>query len=382
MKTNCPTKKLGEVCEIKKGKNPPLHDLQSKGFLPYLSAKFLRGTQQSKFADPNDKKSVLVSSEDLIIICDGSKSGDIFSGFEGILSSTMGRIDTDKYAIDKKYLWYYIIKNFDNLNTGKKGAAIPHLDYKVFNNLIIPLPLLEEQKRIVKLLEEKLRKVKETIRLRQDAIVDTEKILSTKLSEIFTVGKEKGWEEKELGDIVEFQNGKAHEQHIKPDGAFKVINSKFISSNGIIYKESDKQLTPLVKNDVVMVMSDVPNGKTLAKCYLVESDDTYTLNQRIGCFRVKNNKELDAKYLFIQLNRNEQLLSYDKGRGQTNLRKNDILEIKISIPDLITQEKIVKELDELSVRVAELRALQEEQLADLKSLERAYLHEAFNGELV
>ena len=47
-----------------------------------------------------------------------------------------------------------------------------------------------------------------------------------------------------------------------------------------------------------------------------------------------------------------------------------------------TQEKIVKELDELSARVAELRALQETQLADLKSLERAYLHEAFNGELV
>lgn len=43
---------------------------------------------------------------------------------------------------------------------------------------------------------------------------------------------------------------------------------------------------------------------------------------------------------------------------------------------------IVKELDELSECVAELRAAQDEQLTDLKSLELAYLHEVFNGELV
>ena len=69
------------------------------------------------------------------------------------------------------------------------------------------------------------------------------------------------------------------------------------------------------------------------------------------------------------------------GGAQPNLSQTILKQFSIPLPDLKTQEKIVKGLDELSVQVAKLRTLQDEQLADLKSLERAYLHEAFNGEL-
>lgn len=110
-------------------------------------------------------------------------------------------------------------------------------------------------------------------------------------------------------------------------------------------KFSNKQICPLFTNDILMVMSDLPNGRALAKCYLVEADDRYTLNQRIGALSVKNQDVVDTKYLFYILNRNEQLLRYDNGVDQTNLKKNDILSIRIPVPEMDVQKQIVEMLD-------------------------------------
>lgn len=93
-----------------------------------------------------------------------------------------------------------------------------------------------------------------------------------------------------------------------------------------------------------MVMSDLPNGRALAKCFLVDKDDLYTLNQRVGSFVVNDNKVV-VKFLFYILNRNRQLLQYDNGVDQTNLRKSDILNILIPIPSLAEQHRIVSILD-------------------------------------
>jgi len=101
-----------------------------------------------------------VANGDLIIICDGSKSGDVFSGFEGVLSSTMGRVDFDKKQVEKMYLELFLKTKFDLFNSSKKGAAIPHLDFNIFNNLEIPLPPIAEQKKIVARLDSLSEKIK------------------------------------------------------------------------------------------------------------------------------------------------------------------------------------------------------------------------------
>lgn len=147
-----------------------------------------------------------------------------------------------------------------------------------------------------------------------------------------------------LKDIVKFRNGKGHEKEVVDNGNYVVINSKFVSTGGKIKKYVNTQLVPLDKEDIVMVMSDLPNGKALAKCYYVEENGKYTLNQRIGGFRLLSNSLL-SKFLYYILDRNSQLLRYDNGADQTNLRKEDILKIKIPVPSLAEQERIVKILD-------------------------------------
>ncbi len=145
--------------------------------------------------------------------------------------------------------------------------------------------------------------------------------------------------------MIEFRNGKGHEKDIVDTGKYIVVNSKFISTSGEVKKYTDKQICPLFEGDILMVMSDLPNGRALAKCYLVEENGKYTLNQRIGAFTVKDTSVVLIKYLFYVLNRNKQLLRYDNGVDQTNLRKNDILEIMIPVPSVEEQNRIVAILD-------------------------------------
>ena len=110
-------------------------------------------------------------------------------------------------------------------------------------------------------------------------------------------------------------------------------------------KYSNKQICPLYTDDIVMVMSDLPNGRALAKCFVVEENDKYSLNQRIGAFHVKDENIITTKFLYYVLNRNRQLLRYDNGVDQTNLRKDDILDIQIPLPSISEQRHIVTILD-------------------------------------
>lgn len=152
-----------------------------------------------------------------------------------------------------------------------------------------------------------------------------------------------------LRNYVDFLNGKGHEKAIDENGKYIVVNSRFISTDGRVKKYSNTQITALFKESILMVMSDLPNGKALAKCYFVDKNDTYTLNQRICSLTVKKNKEVEPKFLYYYLMRNQQLLKYDNGVDQTNLKKDQILDVIIPEIPLTEQRRIVDILDRFDI---------------------------------
>ena len=127
-----------------------------------------------------------------------------------------------------------------------------------------------------------------------------------------------------------------------------------------------------------MVMSDVPNGKTLAKCFIVDKDDTYSLNQRICAIR---SSTFETRFLYFQLNRHKYLLAFNNGENQTNLRKNDILNCPLFVPSRSEQKTIIAKLDALSLETKKLEKIYEQKLADLEELKKSVLKQAFAGEL-
>ena len=149
------------------------------------------------------------------------------------------------------------------------------------------------------------------------------------------------WEEKRLGDVVDYENGKAHENEIDEEGDFIVVNSKFISTDGEVVKRTNTPYCLADKEDILMVLSDVPNGRAIAKCFFVDQSGKYTVNQRICRLRSNN---VNSKLLFYLVNRNPYFLSFDDGVKQTNLKKNEVLECPLMIPSSPIEQKKITDL--------------------------------------
>ncbi len=171
------------------------------------------------------------------------------------------------------------------------------------------------------------------------------------------------WNVLKLKEIARFTNGKAHEQYISETGKFIVVNSKFISSDGLVIKRTNKCLSLLNVGDIAMVMSDVPKGKALAKCFLVEKINTYTLNQRICALTPS---KINGKFLFYILNRNSYFLGFDSGVGQTNLRKEEVVNCPIQVPSEKEQLKIVELLEKVDLKLS-TELLNKKSLLSLKN---------------
>ena len=181
------------------------------------------------------------------------------------------------------------------------------------------------------------------------------------------------WEQKTIGDIFTFVNGKAHEQDVADAGKYIIVNSKYISTDGLVQKYSEKQMCPLYKNDIVMVMSDVPNGKAMSKCLLIDENDKYTLNQRICALR---NIEFPLFFL-AQINRNQYFMKFDDGVKQTNLRKDDVLLCPVYLTSKSEQKKIAEFLSLVNKRIEQQRKLVE----TLKRYKRGLLFDVFNKKI-
>jgi type I restriction enzyme S subunit len=232
-----------------------------------------------------------------------------------------------------KFFYYYFINHQGNESLKKLNASstIGALYKNDVKNLSVYVPLLNEQQKIANCLSS-LDNVITTETEKLENLKDHKKGL---LQQLFPVNGETkpqfrfpefkndgDWVETTLDDVADYENGKAHEKEISATGKYKVVNSKFISTEGRVVKYTDSANLKANVGDVLMVLSDIPNGKAIAKCFYVDKEDTYTVNQRI-CKITPT--DIDNKFLFYIQNRNSYFLAFDDGVKQTNLRKDTVL---------------------------------------------------------
>lgn len=147
------------------------------------------------------------------------------------------------------------------------------------------------------------------------------------------------WPIRRLLDLCYFIPGKAHEPFIDPLGDYICVNSKFISTEGQVAKACNKNVTPARLGDILMVMSDLPNGRALAKCFLVYEDYKYAVNQRVCILRPKAGN--DPQLLFHILNRNPYFLSFDDGVNQTHLLNPTFQKCEVAVPDDLPEQQAI-----------------------------------------
>ena len=124
---------------------------ESEGeLLPYLEVKYLRTGKEPKIINSG----VIVDKGEKLILVDGENSGEVFlANNRGYKGSTMKILNISNAFIDK-YIFLFIYSCKEGFRKNKTGAAIPHLDKKRLFETPLPIPPLQEQKRIVEKLDE------------------------------------------------------------------------------------------------------------------------------------------------------------------------------------------------------------------------------------
>ncbi|MGI8547367.1 MAG: restriction endonuclease subunit S [Gemmatimonadaceae bacterium] len=181
------------------------------------------------------------------------------------------------------------------------------------------------------------------------------------------------WTVKLLPEVCRFRGGKAHEQFISESGQFVCVNSKFISTDGAIRKYSSENFCSAKVGDVLMVMSDLPNGRALAKAFLVDQDDLYAVNQRVCALTPYHDC---PKYLFYVLSRNPYFLNFDDGVSQTHLLNRVFQKCPLPFPPTkAEQETIAEALSDADALIESLEQL----LAKKRQLKQGAMQELLTG---
>ena len=134
--------RLNAVCQLTDG-------LKTIGKQCLLDAKYLRGKSSKTIVEQGK----LVYKGDNIMLVDGENSGEVFIvPQDGYMGSTFKQLWIS-FSMYEPYVLAFIQFYKETLRNSKKGAAIPHLNKELFYGLIIGIPPLQEQKRIVQKIE-------------------------------------------------------------------------------------------------------------------------------------------------------------------------------------------------------------------------------------
>ena len=135
--------RLNAVCQLTDG-------LKTIGKQCLLVAKYLRGKSSETIVEQGK----LVYKGDNIILVDGENSGEVFIvPQDGYMGSTFKQLWISS-SMYEPYVLAFLQFYKETLRNSKKGAAIPHLNKELFYGLIIGIPPLQEQRRIVQKIEQ------------------------------------------------------------------------------------------------------------------------------------------------------------------------------------------------------------------------------------
>ncbi len=389
MKKKWQIKALGEVCEIIKGRKPILKPERTNGDLPYLVAKVMRGRAEAEYASVNDPNSITVRVDETIIICDGSNSGEVFTGFHGILSSTMGKI-SKKVELDDNYLRAFLASTFEIFNGAKIGSAIPHLDKEAMYRLAFPLPPLPEQQRIVALLDEAFAGLATAKANAERNLQNARAIIESHLQFVFSQRGE-GWEENtmDLSELCELIVDCEHKTAPVQDEGIPSIRTPNIGKGKLlldgvnrvsedIYKAWSRRAEP--KPGDLILAREAPAGNVA----VIPDGARVCLGQRTVLIRPKADifDPFFLAYRLLEPKMQEKLLGHSRGATVQHVNMKDIRALNVGpIPPLRTQQEISGAINFISAEGEHLTRLYERKLVALEELKKSLLHQAFNGEL-
>jgi type I restriction enzyme S subunit len=254
-----------------------------------------------------------------------------------------------------------------------------------FLNVEIPLPPLAEQQRIAARIEALARRVEEARGLRREAGEEAETLFKAELHGIFESLNHS------LNALGDFATQITDGPHITPqymdtgvpfvtvrniaDRRLDLTNLKYISQKD--HEEFCRRIKP-ERGDVLYTK----DGTLGTPCY-VDTDAEFSFFVSVALIKPIRD-QLDGRYLAYILDApqvHDQVAEGKTGAVLAHIVLRAIKAIRIPIPPLKNQHRIVTYLDNLKAKADDLRRLQAETQKELDAMMPSILAKAFAGEL-
>jgi type I restriction enzyme S subunit len=275
------------------------------------------------------------------------------------------------------------------------GLTRVGLSQYALDNLEVPRPPVEEQRAIAAFLDRETAKI-DALVAEQRRLMDLlreqrQAVISHAVTKGLTPDapmKDSGvewlgevpahWSLDRLQLHCRFISGRAHEPFVDADGEHICVTSRFVSTEGAAQRLCSVNLEPAVHGDSLVVMSDLPNGRALAKAFFVQDERSYAINQRVCALRPT---KAHPRYLYFLIDRSPELLQHDDGMNQTHLSNSDFLKPRFPFPPIEEQVAIARYLDQHVVGMSQLIADADDLITLLMERRAALITAAVTGQI-
>lgn len=394
-------KRLGDVCTIARGGSPrPIQKFltDAEDGVSWVKISDASASTKYIFVTAEKIKPAGVSRSRLVHDGDFLLSNSMSFGRPYIMRTTGcihdGWLVLSSYqgALDQEFLYFVlgsqlVYRQFDRLAA---GSTVRNLNIELASRVVIPIPPMQEQQRIVAILDEAFAGI-------AAAKANTEKSLQS-ARELFenhhqSVFSQRGpdWREMPLGELGAFRNGVNYTKQSKGNlvrvvGVKDFKNGFFVPMEALDSVQLDGRLNPidaLEENDILIVRSN-GNPALIGRCLLagpLEGEichSGFTIRLRLS------EAGLSPRYLchFLKTPVVRRGLT-DGGTGANirSLNQQMLSSLVVPIPPMTEQASIVERLESLANNMTQLADVYLQKLAALDELKQSLLAKAFAGEL-
>lgn len=367
---------IDELFNIRKGRKMnevAIADDSSISKVRYLQIEDLRDANNLKYCEAKED-AIIVSSKDIVIAWDGANAGTSNFGLEGAIGSTLARLSPKKDGLFIPYVGRFLQFNEPYLRATCTGATIPHVHRQSLEDLVVPLPSLEMQKKIIITLDQ----AQELINKRKQQIELLDEFLQSVFLDMFgdPAVNPKEWATLTIRQISKVLSDGPFGSNLKTehycDSGVRVIRlqnigvNEFLDGDGAYVSHEHyntiKKHTCFPGDIIIGTMGD-PN---LRACRLPNSIDK-AIN-KADCVQLRVDDRLaTSEYICTLLNMPQTLIMAShliRGQTRTRISMGRLAGLEIPVPPITIQDefscvynRVKNEKDNLEVAVAKIQNL-------------------------
>lgn len=379
--------KLGDVCKIQSGGTPSRAESAywDNGSIPWVKIsdirdKYLNNTEEYITEAGMENSSAKIFPAGTILYTIFATLGEVcILNINASTNQAIAGIQVESDLVFKDYLYYYLLSQKDTVSKMGRGVAQNNINMKMLREFEVPLPPLEEQRRIAATLDQ----VSDLIAKRRAQLDKLDLLVKARFVEMFgdQYTNPKGWETGTIRDVVsEVKYGTS--RPAVEGGAYKYLRMGNITFDGhldlndlkyIDIPESEIEKCIVKKGDVLFNRT---NSKELVgKTCVFDIDEPMVIAGYI--IRVRVNERVLPDYLSAVLNSQygkRTLADMCKAIvGQANINAQELQSIAILIPPVEVQHQFSQFVNQVNKLASNINC----GLGKLEILKKALMQQYF-----